>query len=231
MVQNLFIKSDRGASLVSVAELYFSTDGIRGNVPCPPLRQVLIVPLATLRTYHLGPSDLRENIVLDYDPLHSLSSGTTLAVGEALIRLTFHCEPCNQIKDKVSVSKIAHNRGYLGCFLNEGVIKLNDSASVTDRQHEAIPYNLSERIAWYLDRQSQPVSIKSLLREVGLSLSYARAVPNLLKKLPTKYKDMVMFASSTPNETPNHALQRTATRVTVAADSGLGVFTPSHLSS
>ena len=29
--------------------------------------------------------------------------------------------------------------------------------------------------------------------------------------------------------TPNHALQRTAPRVTVAADSGLGVFTPSHL--
>ena len=29
-------------------------------------------------------------------------------------------------------------------------------------------------------------------------------------------------------ETPNHALQRTAPRVTVAAISGLGVFTPSH---
>ena len=29
---------------------------------------------------------------------------------------------------------------------------------------------------------------------------------------------------------PNHALQRTAPRVTVAADSDLGVFTPSHLS-
>lgn len=30
-------------------------------------------------------------------------------------------------------------------------------------------------------------------------------------------------------EAPNHALQRTAPRVTVAADSSLGVFTPSHL--
>lgn len=194
MVHDLFIKSERGTRLLSVGEIYFSTDGIRGNVPCPPLRQVLIVPLATLHTYHLSPGDLRENIVVDYDPLHLLPSGTTLAIGEALIRLTFHCEPCNKIKDKVSVSRIAHNRGYLGCFLNEGVLRLNNSVCVAEKRHEAIPYNLSERIAWYLDRQSQPVSIKSLLREVGLSLTYARAVPNLLKKLPTKYKGMVLFA-------------------------------------
>ena len=39
----------------------------------------------------------------------------------------------------------------------------------------------------------------------------------------------LLFHVSTESErTPNHALQRTAPRVTVAADSGLGVFTPSH---
>ena len=45
---------------------------------------------------------------------------------------------------------------------------------------------------------------------------------------------MPSFAHAVPMnpnrpETPNHALQRTAPRVTVAAISGLGVFAPSHL--
>ena len=48
--------------------------------------------------------------------------------------------------------------------------------------------------------------------------------------IPSLHSSGQKPSSYRPNrpETPNHALQRTAPRVTVAAGSGLGVFPPSH---
>ncbi len=58
-------------------------------------------------------------------------------------------------------------------------------------------------------------------------LSLYRAYPELFELI---YSRQNTIANCEP-ATPNHALQRTAPRVTVAAISSPGVFTPSHLSS
>jgi hypothetical protein len=50
-------------------------------------------------------------------------------------------------------------------------------------RYEAIPHELTERAAWYLDQQVSPVPVKQFVYDIGLSMSYCRAVPGLLKKL------------------------------------------------
>src|SRR5947209_5380901 len=97
MILHLLNKPGRYKPLVEVDELVVSTTGILGSVSSLPIRQVLIVPQNTLDHFRLSPGDLRENLVIDdsgMEPLHSLPSGTVLKIGEALVRLTVHCEPC-----------------------------------------------------------------------------------------------------------------------------------------
>jgi MOSC domain-containing protein YiiM len=154
---------------------------------------------SVLTTFQLTPGDLRENIVVDCEDLHMLPSGTTVRIGGATIRLTFHCEPCSRIADKVLPSRIMHQRGYLGCFLNQGSIRLNDRFEVKGTDHAPIPYDLRERAEWFLVRRSCPIAALEFLWETGLSASYARALPKLLCKLPASLQTKVVFANATHN--------------------------------
>lgn len=187
MILNLLNKPGRYRPLVEVDRLMVSTKGIYGAVPSLPIRQVLIVPQSTLDQFRLSPGDLRENVVVDdtkMDPLHSLPSGTILKIGEVLVRLTVHCEPCGRLKGVVDLKEIEHKRGYLGAFLNCGQLNVGDSVVAMGVQYEAIPYDLKERLSWFLDGLSVPVEVTTLVHEIGLSLSYCRAIPNLLRGRP-----------------------------------------------
>jgi len=193
VVTLLLIKPESKKPLSLVDHFIFNENGIVGNITCLPLRQVLIVPTCTTEEFKLKPGDLMENILVEYDALYSLPSGTVVKIGDAHIRLTFHCEPCGRIKDKVNLKSITHKRGYLGQFLNSGGIKIGDRLEVTKQRLEPIPYDVKERIVWFLKKQEQPVPVSVLLREVGLSLGYARAVPALFKGIPNEYHNLVFF--------------------------------------
>ncbi|MCL1473387.1 MOSC domain-containing protein [Argonema antarcticum] len=199
MVTDLLIKIQKGKPLLPVEQLEFDTNGITGNLQCLPLRQVLIIPQATLKQFDLKVGDLRENVVVDNDGLHELASGVVLRIGEALIRLTFHCEPCKVIRDKVNLQKIPHQRGVLGSFLNKGRMRIGDAVSREKKLFDPIPYELADRVMWYLDKQEKPVDSLQLLHDIGLSKSYARVLPTLLKKLPKAYTDLVVFRSKQVN--------------------------------
>jgi hypothetical protein len=195
MVTELLIKFQSGKPLLPVDQFNFDTNGIRGNVPCLPLRQVLLLPRSTLERFSLKAGYLKENVVVDDNYLHKITSGSVIRVGEARIRLTFHCEPCKVISDKVNLRQIAHQRGVLGCFLNQGCIRRGDSVSIEGQLFEPIPYELADRVRWYLDKKEKPVDSLQLLHDIGLSKSYARAIPAWLKKLPKVYTDLVVFRS------------------------------------
>lgn len=196
MVKGIFIKRERKQSVVPAQYLEFTPVGIIGNVPCLPLRQVLILSTDVLEEFHLSQGDLYENLVINYEELHGLPSGTILRIGPAHIHLTFHCEPCGNIKDKVGIKAILHKRGYLGRFLNQGTIRLGDDIENLGVGFSAIPYDLTERLAWYLSRQVEPVFLSQVLTECGLSLSYARALPRLLKRLPEPLINKVKYKSN-----------------------------------
>ena len=182
-VTNLFLKRSHGAALQSVDSFDYGTGGIRGNVGCAPFRQVLIASQSVTAECGLQAGDLRENIVVDFDALYELPSGTVVQIGPALIRLTFHCEPCKKILSLVPFQRIVHKRGVLGSFLNEGTISVGDPFSVTEQKLEEIPYAVSDRIRWYLKSRDPSAAALDLVHSIGLPASSAGALPGLLRRL------------------------------------------------
>ena len=184
----LFVKRAHGAPMESASALAFSPQGLGAGVHCAPLRQVLITSRHVTADCGLAPGDLRENIEVERDDLYELASGTVIRVGEALIRLTFHCEPCKKILHLASFDAIVHKRGYLGCFLNSGTIALGDAVTLTEQRLEAIPYAVKDRIRWFLGKQNAVLAVKDIVHGLGLPASYARAMPRLVSNLGFKWR-------------------------------------------
>jgi len=193
IVRHLFVKDAHGTPMRSVMAFGVGPNGIEGNVYCLPLRQVLIVPTQSLTEFDLKPGDLGENMVVDGIDLHKLESGTVIQIGSVRIRLTFHCEPCRKIADKVDLKKITHKRGVLGNFLNTGIIKVGDAGVAGAKSFDAIPYRIDDRIKWYLDKQDKPVPVSKLAFDIGLSNSYCRAIPNLVRNRDDIRKELILY--------------------------------------
>jgi MOSC domain-containing protein YiiM len=126
--------------------------------------------------------------------LHALPSGTVLGINTVLIRLTVHCEPCGRLAHYVrKPQSIGHRRGYLGTFLSTGELHLGDHVRSLGKRWESVPYDPRERIAWYLRRHSAPIPVKQLVQNIGLPLSYCRAIPSLTRGLADA--GMIIFGS------------------------------------
>ena len=130
----------------------------------------------------LKPGDLRENIIVDFDRLYDLPSGAVIKIGEALLRLTFHCEPCKKILKLIDFDKIVHRRGVFGSFLSAGRISVGDKLIVTEDKLEPIPYAVNERIRWHLKKRGGCAAALDIVHAIGLPSSYARATPRLVEK-------------------------------------------------
>jgi hypothetical protein len=201
-VLHLFRKRAGASGPEPEARLRFSASGLEGSKSYSPLRQVLITAASDIHELGYLPGELHENVVIDFPRLQDLASGSVLAIGDALIRLTFHCEPCSIIqKPGRSLKPLIHRRGVLGKYLNEGVLHIGDSVSISERKAEFIPYESRERIAWFLERHKEPIRAADLLFEVGLPSAYARALPAILRKLPSISPEQVVFASKTRGQT------------------------------
>jgi len=187
-VTNLFIKRDHGARLDVVSRLAFTPSGISGGVRCSPLRQVLITSRGVSRELGLGAGDLRENIVVELDGLYDLPSGSVIRIGEALVRLTFHCEPCRKIRHLAAFDDIVHKRGYLGCFLNSGMIAVGDAVAVTDERHDSIPYAVKDRVRWFIGRKTAGLAAAELAHALGLPAASTRVLPRMIEKLAVTRK-------------------------------------------
>jgi hypothetical protein len=82
-------KAQHGAPLEAVV-------AIVDSVQCAPFRQALIASKSVMVECGLKPGDLREKIIVDFDRLYDLPSVTVIKIGEAMLRLTFHCEPTDR---------------------------------------------------------------------------------------------------------------------------------------
>jgi len=180
----LFLKPWHGGAMSSVGTVDYDKSGVRGSVNCAQFRQVLIASQSVTAECGLKPGDLRENVVVDCDGLYDLPSGTVVQIGAAMIRLTFHCEPCKQIIKLVSFDRIVHRRGVFGTFLNRGAISVGDEFTITDQRYEAIPYELKDRVQWFLKNHNMPGAATDLIHKIGLPASCTRFMSRLLQKRP-----------------------------------------------
>lgn len=175
-VTDLFIKPSHDASMRPMTAINHTPQGITGNVSCAAFRQVLITSQSVNAEFGLRAGDLRENIVLKFDQLYDLPSGTVVTIGAARIRLTFHCEPCKKILHLVDFDRIEHKRGYLGSFLNSGTIAVGDEFAVTETRMEAIPYDVHERIYWCTQNYGLFAAATDLAHKIGLPSTAAKLI-------------------------------------------------------
>lgn len=182
-VTELFIKHRHGAPMQPIKAIACSPRGIGGSAPCAPFRQVLITSRSVTAELGLNPGDLRENIVVDCDELYDLSSGAVVKIGQALVRLTFHCEPCRKILNLIEFDRVLHRRGVFGSFLNNASIVLGDEFAVTEQRFEEIPYPINERIRWFLKKHGVRGAALDLVHTLGLPASSGRSMPRLVAKL------------------------------------------------
>lgn len=196
-VRHLLLKTGKGFPMEARDYLDLSVaEGIVGAAPTPPMRHILLLSSVDARRFRLNPGDFRENVVVDFDDLNPLPSGTELQIGTAAVRLTFHCEPCSRVTSFAKPSELLHRRGYLGSVSASGRIQLGDAVRDLGQPFPEIPYPVGERVAWYLERRAETISASELLWELGLPRSYARALPALLRKLPLAQREKVRFKSA-----------------------------------
>ncbi|MCH7725480.1 MAG: MOSC domain-containing protein [Planctomycetes bacterium] len=195
-VTHLFIKERYGAEQHSVNSFDANTHGIKGNVPCATLRQILILNTETLSKFGVQPGALRENAIVNDDELHDYPSGSVVVLGTIRIRLTFHCEPCAKIRGIADPKAILHSRGYLGTVLNMGCVARGDKFANHGQLFPPIPYRTIDRVKWFLDTYPSPVSASHLVEGIGLAKGFCRAVPGYLKQLGPEYARMVYFSKN-----------------------------------
>ena len=188
-VIKLFVKQGHGVTVRERETLILHRGyGIDGdiNAQAGSPRQILIVSAPTLADFDLKPGELGENILIDTNTEH-LSSGQVLRVGfDALIRLTFLCEPCSTL-EKIQpglAKKLKDKRGFLGIVVRDGSIKLSDDVYITTEKLPVIPHDVKGRFAEFLHRvpSGKVVKTPDLLLALGVSKSYYRAIPAFLKK-------------------------------------------------
>ena len=121
--------------------------------------------------------------MVNCDDLYDLPSGTVVKIGQARLRLTFHCEPCKKILHLIDFDRVLHRRGVFGTFLNGAQIALGDEFVVTERRFEEIPYAINDRIRWFLKKNGARGAALDLVHALGLPASSGRIMPRLLGKL------------------------------------------------
>lgn len=197
MIKRLFLKKENG-STDEVSSLDLNENGVVGARETHHYRQLLLLPESTLREFNLKPGEMKEDIVVELPfNLNELESGTILRVGSAEVRLTFHCEPCSKIKDLVNLKQIMFKRGFLCSVDSSGIVDLNSSIEILNRKAEFIPYKIADRIKWYLDKCQEPIAVTDLVAKIGLSNSYCRAIPNMVKKRPDIDSSKILYSNST----------------------------------
>ena len=129
-----------------------------------PWKQLLLLPRDTLDALAFQAGQLKEDIVVMPDfDLHDLPSGSVIQIGSVKLRLTFHCEHCSKIKHLGNIKKLVHRHVF------------------------------ADRIKWYLNQYTTPILVVGLVKAIGLSSSYCRAVPNIIRHRTDIDKELIIY--------------------------------------
>jgi MOSC domain-containing protein YiiM len=195
VITNLLVKRKTGDEhpLEEVTSFEVDENGIVGAIPASITRHVLFLPQQILEEFSLRPGNFRENIIIEGANIHELKSGTVLLIGAVKVRLTYHCEPCKRVSPFVSIKEAVHKRGYLGTVLNAGTINVNDKIEISKTESfDEIPYDIKERIQWYLDQQETPVSASQIIVDLGFTKSIERALLRMVEKMGAHYQKLLL---------------------------------------
>lgn len=188
-VGHLFIKPAAGEPMQPVETMrLIANRGIQGDIQANPSspRQLLIVRQEDLDAFALTPGTLRENLVISGLSSIAIAPGARLDFNNGgAIRLTFYCEPCQQIKSWVpSLKQIEHKRGILGVALTSGQIAPDTLVESTPKAFAPIPEQPYRRFLQLVARipTGKVVTYQQIITSIGVTRSYYRVLPLYLKK-------------------------------------------------
>lgn|ERR1041384_3589205 len=161
--------------------------GIDGDCHANALspRQLLIVSTGAYEDCNAPPLSLRENILVKANDL-KLSSGSLLRIGrEAMVRVTFECEPCGRLnRFGLGLSKrVRGKRGYLGRVVQSGFVEAGDKILVEEGVFSTFPDHWRDRLIEVADRLPRDctLSYAQLAQLAGIPKVFCRVFPRVLR--------------------------------------------------
>jgi len=136
-VRHIFISLAHGLPMQEVEQVRALVDrGLQGCAHGRPgsRRQVLLMESEILEQLDVPPGAVKENIVTRGLRLHDLRLGQHLRTGEALLEVTFPCEPCgrmNEIRQGLE-QELRGRRGMLCRVVEAGWIRRGDRIEVVN---------------------------------------------------------------------------------------------------
>jgi alkylated DNA nucleotide flippase Atl1 len=186
-ISNLFLKRTHGAAMDSSNSLTLVHGGIAGDVSCSTVspRQVLIVRDDDLRHFSLPQGYLRENIVVSGLPECLFIPGNQITFGSgACIHLTFYCEPCKKIGERVSrLSDLQRRRGILGIVVRAGEIATASELQVGASSLKPMADEPRHRVHAVIAAipKGRVIDYATLLVAAGLQRPYFRVIPKYIE--------------------------------------------------
>lgn len=195
-VSAISVQGAKGAAPVRVEQArVVGAIGIDGDMHADPLslRQLLIADEATYRDLALPAHALRENLLVTFDTSRLLSGTLVQVGGDALLWLSFHCEACGQLNHhRAGLSMaIGQRRGMLARVVRGGTIRGGDAVIDLGQQCPAWPDDWRARVRKVLDGVPRGLVLdySQLARLAGVSTSYCRAFPPLIRGFGADYAD------------------------------------------
>lgn len=148
-------------------------------------RQVLLVGTSAVTTLGVPAAGLRGNLLVEGVGVDTIAPGTELQVGEARLRVSVPCEPCQLLQTDTGLSPwaAAGLRGVLATVVRSGEVCVGDPFKIVrPPQGPTLPVDRRERVRWLVRRipRGYSATYGDLARAAGLPPSSARALPRKL---------------------------------------------------
>jgi MOSC domain-containing protein YiiM len=104
-------------------------------------RQLLLMSIDDLNAFGLRPGDVRENIAVAGLDLMTLAHGQRLCIGDAVLEMTYACEPCERMDELRPGLRAAIDgrRGMLARVVASGLIRAGDRIVLVAPQTATTP--------------------------------------------------------------------------------------------
>lgn len=188
-VAALFTKPAKSRPMLAHHRLEFRA---RLGIPCDASadpaspRQVLLVSERNAAALCAAPGAMRENVTVRGIDIDTVPSGHALRLGTAILRVTFPCDPCGQLRRYTGIEPeaAATIRGVLAVVASSGTSRIGDAVEDLGPAFLPLPTTAGGRLRWHLGHlpAGSYVTYGDLAKAAGLPSSAVRAVPGMLAR-------------------------------------------------